>query len=200
MRLQQDRLQAIKPYLHATQACLVLLAIILYVAVYTRDDANDARTGWFFAVCCLTIPATIYLVMVSRTPGVSNVYIFATLEAIFTISRLHAGVSFASYISAAGGCSGFLTGSTSECKMSIGIVVLGVLIGVLFGVTSFLSSESLIGYRRTGLMPSAKQPNEFEKHTTDDAFSSNMQIVGLEEGRLISERKLSDVRLGRSTS
>jgi translocation protein SEC72 len=177
MRLPQDRFQVIKNYLHAAQACLLFLTIILTIAVYTRNGASDGRTGWYFALCWLTIPVLVYLVMVpmwSRTERFANLYAFATLDALFTVLWLSSWAAVASYVSAGGGCSNFSLGSTGKCKMSEGTIVLGVFMMVLFGGTSFLSFRNLMHYRRTGMMPSAQKPNQFEVQT-DDAFSSNMQ-------------------------
>ena len=173
-----------KNYLHAAQLCLIFLAIILTIAVYTRDGPSDGRTGWYFALCWFTIPALIYLVMVpmwSRTERFANIYALTTLDALFTILWLSAWAAVASYVSAGGGCTKFSLGSNGKCKLSEGTVVLGVFMMLLFGGTSSLSFHKLMHYRRTGTMPSAKQPSDFEVQTNDDAFSPNMQKDDFEE-------------------
>jgi translocation protein SEC72 len=182
MRLQQDRLQTIKNYLHIIQLGLVFLAIILTIAVYTRNGASDGRTAWYFALCWLTIPLLIYLVMVpmwSRTQRFGNVYAFAALDGLFTILWLSAWAAVAAYVSAGGGCSHFSLGSNGKCKLSEGTVVLGVFIMALFIGTSYVSIRTAMHYRRTGMMPT-KKTNAFEIQT-EDAFSSNMQKDDIEE-------------------
>ena len=182
MRLQQDRFQKIKNYLHAVQAGLLFLAIILTIAIYTRNGASDGRTGWFFGLCWLTIPLLIYLVMVpmySRTQKFGNVYAFAALDGLFTVLWLSAWAAVASYVSAGGGCSKFSLGSNGKCKLSEGTIILGVFIMALFGATSYVSIRNVMHYRRTGMLP-AQTANDFEVQT-QDAFSSNMQKDDLED-------------------
>ena len=50
MRLQQDSLTRTKNFIHAAQACLILLAWILTIAVYVASGSTDGRTNWFFAL------------------------------------------------------------------------------------------------------------------------------------------------------
>jgi len=50
MRLQQDSLTRTKNFIHAAQACLILLAWILTIAVYVTSGSTDGRTNWFFAL------------------------------------------------------------------------------------------------------------------------------------------------------
>lgn len=183
MRLEQDRLQIIKNYLHAVQAGFLFLSIILTIAVYTRNGASDGRTGWFFGLSWLTIPVLVYLVMVpmwSRTQRFANVYAFVILDGLFTILWLSACAAVASYISAGGGCSKFSLGSNGKCKLSEGTVVLGVFIMVLFVGTTYISLRNTVHYRRTGTMPSTQKANDFESQTVD-AFSSNMQKDDFED-------------------
>lgn len=58
MRLAQDRLATTKNYIHAAQGCILFLAAILTIAVYTRDGSTDGRTSWYFALVGSTKPRT----------------------------------------------------------------------------------------------------------------------------------------------
>ncbi|KAL9111131.1 MAG: hypothetical protein Q9227_004394 [Pyrenula ochraceoflavens] len=186
MRIALDSHGKIKNYIHALQGVIIFFAWALTIAVFTRDGSTDGRTGWFFGMCWLSIPALIYLVMVpmwSRARRFSNVYAFLVIDACMVILWLSAWASVASYVvggkgkgknKKASGCDNFKYGSPGKCKLSEATIVLGLVIMLLFGVTAFFSFKAVAYYRRTGTMPSTSGGNDFSKQT-QDAFSSNMQ-------------------------
>jgi len=199
MRLPLDHFGKIKNYIHIGQAAVLFLAWILTIAIFTRSGTTDGRVGWYFGLCWLTIPVLVYLVMVpmwSRARRFSNVYAFASLDALSVVLWLSAWAAVASYVSAGkgkgdkkgSGCDNFKYGSPGRCKLSEAVIVFGVIEMLLFGATAFISFRAVMIFRRTGMMPSGgegsmpaasskatdEEPNDFSTQT-QDAFSSNMR-------------------------
>ena len=122
--------------------------------------------------------------MWSRTARFTNVYASAALDGLSVILWLSAWAAVASYVSAGkgkgknstgGGCDNFGPGSAAKCKLSEATIILGVIVMLLFGATSYFSFQSVMHYRRTGQMPTpAKPANDFAAQT-QDAFSSNLR-------------------------
>jgi translocation protein SEC72 len=192
MRLELDSYSKIKNVVHAFQGALLVLAMILTVAILTRPGETDGRVGWYFALCWLTIPILVYLVMVpmwSRARRFSNVYAYATLDGLSTFLWLTAWASTASYVASGKGkgdddkkkgCDNFKYGSPGRCKLSTGVTFLGVMIMLTFAATFFFSFRSVMTYKRTGMMPvnAAKYDDsngEDFSAQTQQAFSSNMR-------------------------
>lgn len=50
MRLQLDSLGKIKNYIHAAQGVVLALALILTIAIFTRDGQNSGAVGWYFGL------------------------------------------------------------------------------------------------------------------------------------------------------
>jgi len=131
--------------------------------------------------------------MWSRTLRFSNVYAFAALDLLSVIFWLSAWAAVASYVGAgkskgkktnASGCDNFSLGSTAKCKLSEATIILGVVVMLLFGATSYFSIKAVMHYRRTGEMPAAKPVvNDFAAQT-QDAFSSNLQTDEFDEAGL----------------
>ena len=120
--------------------------------------------------------------MFSRARKLSNVYIFASLDAASVLLWLSAWASVASYISSgkgkgdnkdAKGCDNFKYGSPGRCKLSTGVTVLGVFMMLTFVATAYFSFRAVMHFRRTGMMPNQQMgKNDFA--VPQDAFSSNM--------------------------
>jgi translocation protein SEC72 len=122
--------------------------------------------------------------MWSRARRFSNVYAFATLDALSVVLWLSSWAAMASYVSEgkgkgenekATGCDNFKFGSPGRCKISEGIIILGVVIMSAFAATAFVSFKAVMHYRRTGEMPAAGMGNDNFAKQTQDAFSSNMR-------------------------
>lgn len=150
---------------------------------------NGAMADHVFLQCWLTIPILVYLVMVpmfSRSRRFSNMYAFAALDVISIILWLSAWASMASYVSGGKGkgdnkdkdktgCDNFAFGSPARCKISQGIIILGVILMLAFAGTAFLSVKAAMHFRRTGEAPDAGMGNDNLAKQTQDAFSSNMR-------------------------
>lgn len=189
MKLPLDSFQQIKNYIHAFQGILLFLAIVLTIATFGRDGqcgGSLCSLGWYMALCWLTVPILIYLVMVpmwSRARKFSNVYAFAVLDGLAILLWLTAWASTASYVASgagkgkkkdASGCNNFKYGSPGRCKLSTGITILGVFMMLAFCATACVSFRAVMHYKRTGMMPNAPTGKNDFSVQTQDAFSSNM--------------------------
>ena len=202
MRLQLDPSGKFKNLLHALQASLLILSLLLTIALFTRPGSSSPGVFYFFTLCWLTIPIIVYLVMVpmwSRARRFSNVYAFAILDGASILLWLTAWASTASYVASGKGrgddtkktgCENFKFGSPGRCKLSTGITVLGVFIMLAFCATAFFSFRALMEYKRTGMMPlhtsgskyTAQAQNDAEfAQQTQEAFSSNMRSDEFDE-------------------
>ncbi|KKK15026.1 hypothetical protein ARAM_004664 [Aspergillus rambellii] len=179
-----------KNAIHGLQAFIIFLAWALTIAVFTKSGGIDGRSGWYFGLCWLTIPALVYLVAVPMWPRArrfGNVYAFATVDCLYTILWFSAWVAVASYVaqgksegksdsdskdSKKSGCDNWKYGSASRCNISTATVILGVVIFVLFIVTSFMSFRNVMHFRRTGTLPDAVSDPTFAAQSKA-AFSSN---------------------------
>jgi len=198
MRLQLDRLGLIKNYIHVGQAVIIFLAIVLTVAIFTRNGQSDSRIGWYFGLCWLSMPILIYLAMVpmwSRAQRFSNVYAFATLDGLSAFLWLSAWASMASYVASGkgkgdnhkkSGCDNFKYGSPGRCELSTATTILGVIIMVLFLATFFFSFKTAMHYKQTGMMPG--KGNDFSEQS-QAAFSTNMHNEDLEEDQGLDARQ-----------
>lgn len=221
MRNQLNTTGTIKQYIHAGQAIIIFLSIILTIAIFTRNGSSDGRIGWYFGLvrplpvpllgtsadrpkqCFLTIPILIYLTltpMFSRAFRISNPYAFAALDLLSIILWLSAWASMASYVASGkghgsnsdkSGCENFKYGSPGRCKLSTGTTILGVLLMLMFIATFFISFRAVMLYRQTGILPTGKAS---EDHVpTQNAFNPNMANGGLDEEQPV------DTRLDNST-
>lgn len=120
--------------------------------------------------CFLSIPALIYLVMVpmwTRAWRFANVYAYAGLDIAFTILWFAAFIAVAEWNSAGirkgdndtkdsptenGSCGHFAYGDATKCSVSKASVGFGVIICLLFAVTSAMSIHGVMQFRRTGMM------------------------------------------------
>ena len=122
--------------------------------------------------------------MWSRARRFSNVYAFAAIDMLSIILWLSAWSAMASYVSEgkgkgtnekATGCGNFKFGSPGRCKISQGIIILGVLVMLGFAATAFVSFKAVVHYKRTGEMPNPSKGHENFAKQTQDAFSSNIR-------------------------
>ena len=109
--------------------------------------------------------------MWTRAWRFANVYAYAALDLLFTIlwfaAAIAVGVWEAGGVkkgtnkqqgpqgkdSGSGGCSTFAYGSAAKCETSKASVGFGVMIFLLFVLTSAISVYGLLKYRKTGIMP-----------------------------------------------
>ncbi|KAK5121911.1 hypothetical protein LTR85_004483 [Meristemomyces frigidus] len=198
MRIPQTNLQKIKAGVHFAQAGLVFITACLALAVLTKSGGVGGEVGYLFGLCFLSIPALIYLVMVpmwTRAWRFANVYAYASLDVLFTILWFAAFCAVAAWNSAGirkgekeessndkktGSCSAFGYGSASKCEVSKASVGFAVIICLLFGVTSAISIQGVMKYRRTGIMPNGntKSHGQAEQLNVEDpnkdAWSTNI--------------------------
>jgi translocation protein SEC72 len=122
--------------------------------------------------------------MWSRARRFSNVYAFAALDAFSVVLWLSAWAAMASYVGdgkgkgendKASGCDNFKFGSPARCKISQGIIILGVILMLTFAGTAFVSFKAVMHYKRTGEMPNPSMGNDNIAKQTQDAFSSNLR-------------------------
>ncbi|KAJ5470524.1 Tetratricopeptide TPR2 [Penicillium desertorum] len=90
-----------KNILHFVQGFTIFLAWALTIAIWTKGDGIDGRTGWYWGLCWLSIPGLIYLVAVPMWPRArrfGNVYAFASVDILYSILWLSAWICLASYV------------------------------------------------------------------------------------------------------
>ncbi|KAK8153762.1 hypothetical protein IWX90DRAFT_490417 [Phyllosticta citrichinensis] len=171
MRLEQSKIQKIKTAAHAAQGFLIFVAGCLTLAIMTTAK-TDGRTDYFFALCFLTMPAFIYLIgvpMWSRTVRFASAYGFALLDGLYTVFWFAAFICVATWNSegmkkgaeevnaSSGNCSTFAYGSDTKCKLSKATVGFGVIIFLLFLLTTVISFYYISVYRRTGVLPGTSE-------------------------------------------
>ncbi|KAF2170725.1 hypothetical protein M409DRAFT_63806 [Zasmidium cellare ATCC 36951] len=208
MRLPQTKLQRIKAIVHFVQAFVIFIAGCLTLAVMTKDGGFGGQTGFYFALCFITIPAIIYQVMVplwSRAWRFNNVWAIATVDILFAILWFAASIAVAVWNANGiakgkssdskddsdentrrddstkkdGTCASFGYGSATKCSISKASVGLGIVIMLLFAITSYISIRAIIEYRRTGVAPNATAKNHGQPERLDvddpskDVWSAN---------------------------
>lgn len=78
-----------------------------------------------------------------------------------------------------GTCASFGYGSATKCTVSKATVGLGIVIMLLFAITSYISMRAIVEYRRTGVVPSATAKNHGQVERLDgddpskDVWSAN---------------------------
>ncbi|KAK4868107.1 hypothetical protein LT330_007305 [Penicillium expansum] len=105
-----------KNILHFIQGFTIFLAWALTIAIWTKGDGIDGRTGWYWGLCWLSIPGLVYLVAVPMWPRArrfGNVYAFACVDILYSILWLSAWICLASYVA-----QGKSKGSSSDSKTS----------------------------------------------------------------------------------
>ncbi|KAK8257286.1 hypothetical protein IWZ00DRAFT_8164 [Phyllosticta capitalensis] len=188
MRLEQSKIQKIKTAAHAIQGILIFVAGCLTIAVLTGSD-TDGRTAYYFALCFLTMPAFIYLVgvpMWSRTVRFASAYAFALLDGLYTVFWFAAFICIATWNSegmkkgadeqnaSSANCSTFKWGSEARCKVSKATVGFGVIICLLFLLTTVISFYYISVYRRTGVLPgTSESPDHIPSPDNSTYFGGN---------------------------
>ncbi|KAI9807383.1 MAG: hypothetical protein M1833_000127 [Piccolia ochrophora] len=190
MKLPLHYIQKCKVALHVIQGLFIFVAWALTLVVLISKGPDSGRTGFFFALCWLSIPALIYQVMVPMWPRAkkfANPYAFAGIDLLFMILWFAAFISVATWNSAgikagekdkkkhkdAKGCDAFDFGSPRRCNVSRGSVVIGVFIFLLFVLASAISVYSAVYFRKNGALPGAVSDFPSVEAQTKDAFSSN---------------------------
>ncbi|KAI2694732.1 hypothetical protein CBS147332_9561 [Penicillium roqueforti] len=90
-----------KNIIHFIQGFIIFLAWALTIAIWTKGDGIDGRTGWYWGLCWLSIPGLVYLVAVPMWPRArrfGNVYAFACVDILYSILWLSAWICLASYV------------------------------------------------------------------------------------------------------
>ncbi|KAI4268435.1 MAG: hypothetical protein LQ337_007843 [Flavoplaca oasis] len=192
MRLPDNILQKSKIVLHGIQAFVIFLAWAITIAIFTKDGSTDGRVKYFFALCWFCIPLLIYQAAIpqfDRVKRFSNPYAHAIIDILLSIFWFAAFISVATWttygikhgVDDKQGCEAFKWGGgASKCHLSQAIIGMGVVVFILFLITSFISIKNLLYYRRNGSNPaltSTSISHPIPLHDDDDqtkyAFSSN---------------------------
>ncbi|KAF2490604.1 hypothetical protein BU16DRAFT_518034 [Lophium mytilinum] len=172
MQVPQSYIQKCKVVAHIFQILLIFIAACITISVLTKDGTNGGATDWYFALCFLTIPALVYLVMVpmwSRAARFANAYAFVAVDALYTIFWFSAFIAIALYNSRGirqgakdkkldqndGNCTTFAYGNEAKCKLSRATFGFGVVIWLLFVITTAISAYYVVKFRKDGVMPYA---------------------------------------------
>lgn len=126
--------------------------------------------------------------MWTRAWRFANVYAYATLDLLFAILWFGAFIAVSVWNSAGirqgekdqtasdGSCTDFAYGSEQKCKVSKASVGFGVIIFLLFVLTSAISIYQVMKYRKTGAMPGRSAPTKPPQveDPGKDAWSTNL--------------------------
>lgn len=144
-----DLVPKVKLGVHAVQVVIGVVIWCLEIAVFTGSEAKIVgNNGWTFGVCFLSIPAWIYLICTPRFPRTrkfANPWVMFAVDVVFCIIWLSAFASQAAYNTAK------LCGN--RCSQSSAIVGLGVLMWLLWILSSGVSIYTLRHYRFHGELP-----------------------------------------------
>jgi hypothetical protein len=147
--IDPNLLPKLKLGLHSAQIAVSFVIWCLEIAVFTARDAKvTGNNGWTFAVCFISAPGWIYLVMTprfERTRRFAQPHAMLCVDVFFTILWLSAFATQAAYNSA--------NDCGQACNLSRAIVGLGVIETLLFAATSFLSGYTLQYYNFHGNLP-----------------------------------------------
>jgi len=196
MRVPQSYIQKCKVVAHSLQAVLVFVATVLTIAVMTKEGSIKGATKYFLAMCFFSIPAIIYLVMVpmwSRASRFASAYAFLAVDALYTILWFAAFVAVAIWNSNGikqgakekkiadndRSCATFAYGSESKCKVSKAAVGMGIIIFILFAITTSISAYYFVKYKREGVLPyqsKKSNPHYISGETSkDNAWSAEIE-------------------------
>ncbi|KAF4120853.1 hypothetical protein GMORB2_2857 [Geosmithia morbida] len=139
----------VKLGLHSAQIVVSFVLWCMELAVFADSKSKiTGRNGWTFGVCFLSIPAWIYLVCTprfARTRRFAQAHAMLAVDVVFTIIWISAFATQAAYNSE-GKCG-------NACKVSKGIVGLGVVNFLLFTLTTLVSGYTLQYYKFHGNLP-----------------------------------------------
>lgn len=198
MRIPQSYIQKCKTVAHVFQAIFIFIGGCITLAVFTKDGTTGGASKWYFALCFLTIPALIYLVMVpmwTRAIRFANAYAFVAVDVLYTIFWFSAFIAIAFWNSKgirqgaidkkidknSGNCTTFAYGPEGKCKLSRATFGFGVVIWILFVITSCISAYYLVKFRKTGEIPGLKtDPHQAAggiEAQTKDAWSADTHEI-----------------------
>ncbi|KAI9762665.1 MAG: hypothetical protein M4579_000283 [Chaenotheca gracillima] len=194
---------------HVVQGLFIFIAWAITIAVLVNKGPTDGRTKFYFALCWMSIPALIYLIMVpmwSKAKRFANAYAYAALDVSFSILWFAAFIAVATWNAAgakagakkkkldgdAGNCTTFDYGSPQRCNLSKATVGLGVCVFLLFVITSVISVYGAIYFRKHGHLlggaprddpgsVEAQTKDAFEPNDANDLEGSNMEQVSYHE-------------------
>lgn len=153
--------------------------------------------------------------MWSRAWRFNNVYAFVTIDVLYAILWFAASIAVAVWnangiakgksqskddtdtntkradeVKKDGTCASFGYGSKSKCEVSKATVGFGIIIFLLFALTSYLSIRALITYRKTGALPNAnmsrpgKAEIQDEEDPTNNVWSADTDELNRSDDRL----------------
>ncbi|KAK0754747.1 hypothetical protein B0T18DRAFT_435045 [Schizothecium vesticola] len=191
IELNTDHIPALKLAFHIGQFVCTLVLWCMEIAVFRAEGSVvNGNVGWTFAVCFLSIPAWIYLVMAPRFPRTrkfAQPYVMATLDGVFALIWISAFATQAAYNSA--------NKCGTACAVSKACVAMGVFVFIFSCVTTFLSiwtvkywqfNNSLPGYDRGQIPAHNIDPDKAAFSTAphdDDAYERVNMDDHDEDGR-----------------
>ncbi|XPS99300.1 hypothetical protein M3J09_008479 [Ascochyta lentis] len=208
-RIPQSYVQKCKVLLHVLQVVFIFVAGCLTIAVMTKEGTIGGATKFYFAMCFLSIPAIIYLVMVpmwARTKKFANAYAFLTVDLLYTILWFAAFVAVAMWNSEGikegakekkigdndRNCTTFKYGSESMCNISKGSVGIGVMVFIFFGLTSAISGYYMHKFLREGVLPyESQKENPYYAsgdNSKDNAWSTEIETHDSDDDDRHTER------------
>lgn len=207
-RIPQSYIQKCKVGLHALQAVFIFVAGCLTISVMTKGDIGGA-TRYYFAMCFLSVPAIIYLVMVpmwSRTKKFANAYAFLGVDLLYTILWFAAFIAVAMWNSTGikegaeekkigaddRNCTTFKYGSETMCNISKGAVGVGVMIFIFFALSTAISGYYMHKFIREGVLPyDSKKENPYYAsgdNSKDNAWSTEIETHDSDDDDRHTER------------
>lgn len=107
--------------------------------------------------------------MWTRAWRFANVYVYAALDALFTLLWFAAFVSVSVWQASGGDCDAkFKYGSASKCSTAKASVGFGVLVWLLFAATTAISVMGLLRFRKTGILPYSTSDKHGEAVVVED--------------------------------
>lgn len=124
--------------------------------------------------------------MWSRARRFANRFAYAAIDILYTVLWLAGSIAVGVWQSSGtknasdntngkaqgGGCSNFAYGSEAKCETAKATVGFGVIVFLLFGVTSGLSIHAIMQYGKSGIMPNSKVSDPVDD-PNKDAWSTN---------------------------
>ena len=199
MRVPQSYIQKVKVVAHIFQAIFVFVGLCITIAVFTKEGETGGATKYYLALSFLSIPAIIYLVMTpmwSRAQRFANAYAFVAVDGLYTVLWFAAFIAVAMWNSSGikegaqdrkipdsepKNCTTFKWGSESKCTVSKSSVGIGVVIFILFGLTTAVSGYYLAKFIKEGVLPyegKAANPHHLTgdgSNAKDNAWSTEIE-------------------------
>ncbi|KAH8724755.1 hypothetical protein GQ44DRAFT_617465 [Phaeosphaeriaceae sp. PMI808] len=205
MRVPQSYIQKCKIVAHVGQTLFIFVGLCITIAVLTKAGDTGSATKFYLALCFLSIPAIIYLVMVpmwSRAQRFANAYAFLAVDVAYTILWFAAFIAVAMWNSSgvkegakeknipddARNCTTFKWGSESKCSISRSSVGIGAVVFVLFAITSGVSGYYLAKFMKEGVLPyESKEANPH--HISGESAKDHAWSTEIETGHRASEEE-----------